>query len=90
MKNFFAGGGQAISESLKSALNDYLKEKSTVAANRLIRNFDLEHGEDHIPVRYLSENKTMLYRNFSFKNHLSKSTFLKYLKSSRIFKNPCR
>lgn len=43
-----------------------------------------------IAVRYLKENHVDLYKKFSLKNKISKSTFYKYLKTENQHKYPYR
>ena len=42
------------------------------------------------PCRYLNQSQRSLYDNFATKFSMSKSTFLKILRSSKIFKKPFR
>jgi hypothetical protein len=58
-----------------------------------------DHSE-YTPIRYLEDNKSLLYQLYvsqekkndpdNNKKIISKSTFFKYIKSSRIYKKPHR
>ena len=85
--NYSSGGGKPIPEELKSSINAYLKENS-ISSKRVIRdkqNLDNNNSEN-TSKRYLNDNGVELYRNFPYKNQLSKSSFLKYLKATGIYK----
>ena len=47
-------------------------------------------ANNYLPVRYLSDSRSQLYRNFPFRNEISKATFYKYCKLSGQYKNPHR
>ncbi|CAF0891443.1 unnamed protein product [Brachionus calyciflorus] len=86
------GGGVAISNDIQKAIEDYLKEKSNIASNRLFINKNpvcvnfkkLENA------RYLEDRMTELYKNFPYSNEISKSTFYKYANLSGEYKKPYR
>ena len=75
------------------AIRNYLLENSNPASNRLIVNrnkYDLYNYKKEISARYLEKNSTELYRNFPFRNQLSKTTFFKYISISGEYKRPIR
>ena len=43
-----------------------------------------------MPVRYLENNLTETYKMFPFKDTISKTTFIKYLKINKVYKKPFR
>lgn len=68
-------------------------DKSTIASNRLVVNKNYVAGGNEpksIPVRYLEENQTELYKKFPLNNRVQKTSFHKYLTKDRIFKKPHR
>lgn len=50
----------------------------------------IDNQDEFISARYLSDNKTALYRRFPYREHLSKSSFFKYLRAVRQYKKPTR
>ena len=77
---------------LQSQIQSYLKERSNIASNRLIKNKDPndENYQQLIPARYLEENHMQLFEEFPFNDQISKSCFFKYLNISGQFKHPHR
>jgi hypothetical protein len=77
---------------LKNIIHSYLKENSSVASNRIIKNKSVNwiNPGNQIHARYLNDSKLNLFYQFPFKNNLSLSTFLKYLNQSGEFKKPHR
>ena len=71
-------------------MHSYLQERSTVAANRLVKEKRYSRDHHYQTVRYLDENMIELYKQFPFRNEISKSTFVKYLKKTGQFKKPHR
>jgi hypothetical protein len=86
------GGKKPIPAQVRESIRSYLEDHSTPASNRLVRDKTQMkiRPKKYIPVRYLSENKTELYKQSPFLDIVSKSTFLKYAKIDNIFKNPFR
>ncbi|CAF0854416.1 unnamed protein product [Brachionus calyciflorus] len=92
LKGMLERGGVAIPNELKKSIEDFLKEKSNIASNRLFVNKNptdtnykkLENA------RYLEDQISELYKSFPFSNEISKSTFYKYSNVSGEFKNPYR
>jgi hypothetical protein len=77
---------------LKNRIYSFLKENSTVASNRIVKNKDntwLNPGVN-ISARYLNDGNINLFNKFPFKNAISKPTFMKYLIKSGQFKKPHR
>jgi hypothetical protein len=72
---------------LKQSVVDFLKEKSNIASNRLVK---IKKSDTLVPGRYLEENKTELYKLFPFSDQLSKSTFFKYTNLNGEYKKPHR
>lgn len=73
----------------KEIINSYLNVNSNVASNR--STYKIENGvKVEIPVRYLENNLTETYKNFPFKDQVSKSTLVKYLKKDNVYKKPFR
>ena len=58
----------------------YAKNHSRVASNRLVCAETME-----IPVRYLDDSKSELYKKYLYSESISKSTFVKYL-DPKIYK----
>ena len=81
------GGGSSIQNYLKQSVVDFLKEKSNIASNRLVK---IKNSGTLVPARYLEENKTELYKIFPFSNQISKSTFFKYTNLNVEYKRPHR
>ena len=74
------GGGSSIPEYLQNSIYSFLKENSTVASNRMVRNKSdtwLNRGA-YVTARYLHDSKSNLFDKFPFKNDLSKYCFVKY------------
>ena len=71
------------------SINKFLRIKSSIASNRLIK-----IDKELVPIRYLEDTPTEIYKSFiriqPDSAFVSKSTFLKYLKLSKIYKKPCR
>ncbi len=92
------GGGLAIPQYLRYAVQNHLEEHSNIASNRLVRVRDHSQinddvNDEHIfymPARYLEDNKTELYKSFGFRDQVSKSTFFKYANINNQFKKPYR
>ena len=80
------GGGEKISFQLREAIISHLQNNSEIAANRLVKN---KQGELK-PVRYLSDSKIEIYKTFSFKHLVPKSTFFKYLYIATEYKKAQR
>jgi hypothetical protein len=83
------GDGKRIPETLENSLSFYLKENANAASNRVAvnKNPDSSDFKKAVPVYYLDDKKTELYKNFKFSNQSSKSIFMKYLNRDEIFKN---
>ncbi len=77
----FLGGGSEIDKDLQESIGLYLKHHSRIASNRTTTNKSIE-----MPVRYLDNSKIELYKNYPYKDSVSKSTFLKYLNANKIYK----
>ena len=88
----FEGGGRKIPASLENSISFFLKENSNPASNRAVLNKNTQSSDygKVVPVHYLEDNKTELFKKFKFSSHLSKSTFMKYLNAERIYKKPFR
>jgi hypothetical protein len=85
-KNFYFIGSCAIKPELQKAIQSFLIEKSTPAANRTASD---RNGLVRA-VRYLDDNVLELYKSCPFKNEFSLSTFKKYKLREKIFKKPHR
>jgi len=73
----------------KEIINSFLNVNSNVASNRMT--YKYENGvKVEVPVRYLENNLTETYKSFPFKDQVSKSTLVKYLKKENIYKKPFR
>ena len=75
---------------MQQLIHSYAKQRSNVAANRLVHDKSSRDRRTMQPVRYLDENFNELYQQFPFKDELSKSTFLRYIRSSGQYKKPHR
>jgi metal-responsive CopG/Arc/MetJ family transcriptional regulator len=76
------GGKPLISEVVRTAIRSYLEENSNIASNRLVKG--------GLPARYLTENKTELFKGFRLNKEISNITFNNYLKKTGEFKKPHR
>ena len=68
------------------------KENSNIASNRLVINknpmsFDFKK---YVSARYLSENRSTLFKKFSSTDEISKTTFYRYSNVDNLFKKPHR
>lgn len=75
------------------AIRNYLSENSNPASNRLTVNrnkYDIYNYKKTMPARYLEKCPTELYRDFPFRNQISKTTFFKYISISGEYKRPIR
>lgn len=86
------GGGTSIPVQLSKSIDDFLKEKSNIASNRLAKNKNVQSDNfgQLVPARYLEENKSELFKAFPFSNEISKSTFFKYTNLIGEYKKPHR
>jgi hypothetical protein len=75
------GGGTKLGMDLKESIGLYLKNNSRISADRLYLG-----GPVGVAVRYLNDSKIELYKKFPHKHLVSKSCFLKYLKSDKRYK----
>ena len=75
---------------MHEAIISYLKSSSRISSNRYVKFKKDIQSNEIIPVRYLEEGQSSIYEKFPFKDYVSHSTFLKYLKKSKIYKNPYR
>ncbi len=102
-KNEISGGAESTSVEMQSLIASYANERSSIAANRLVRARDplgkLQPAElDASGVlvkpaqqaRYLDDRMSVLYNEFPFKEELSKSTFFKFMKITGQFKKTQR
>ncbi len=87
---YSTGGGRTISTGLQNSIDTFLKEKSNIASNRLvkIRNPAHKNYKQAIPARYLENSRSELYQQFPFSNEISKTTFFKYSNINGEYKNP--
>lgn len=71
-----------------------MTEKSSNASNRFVVNKTFPRREKNPlrwqSARYLEDNQIELFKAYSSADQISKTTFIKYLKKSRLFKKPCR
>jgi hypothetical protein len=58
---------------MKKSIEIFLKEKSSIASNRLVKvkNRENENFRQFIPARYLEENKTELFKQFPLSEEIS-------------------
>ncbi|RNA26241.1 hypothetical protein BpHYR1_013587 [Brachionus plicatilis] len=86
------GGGNPISKDLLNSIDNFLREHSNVASNRLFLNrnhLDVNYGEVQ-NARYLEDGISELYKKFYFSNEVGRSTFYKYVKRNGEFKKAFR
>ena len=93
----FIGGGNTIKKDLFYSIKEYLKLNSTVGSNRLVKSKPLPKAlsstiqqPNLLTTRYLNDTKAALYKKFPFRNHISKSSFYRYIKAANQFKKPHR
>ena len=91
---FVLGGGQSINNQLKVSIDSYLKAHSRPASNRLVQDKSKtglnNNLRELLPVRYLNDNQSKLFKLFPYKSELAKNTFINYLRKSGQFKKPFR
>lgn len=91
---FYQGGNEALELELQNSIIEYLKEKSTIASNRLVVNKAFRRRDKNPQrwqsARYLEDNQTELFKAFQSDKEITRKTFRKYLKKSSLFKKPCR
>ena len=88
----FLGGGECLPDYLQNSIHVFLKENSTVASNRMVRNKSNSWINPciRIPVRYLYDCVSKLYFESPFKDSISKSSFFEYTNIHGQFKHPHR
>lgn len=73
-------------------MQSHLRERSNIAANRLILNKDISdpNYKGYQTARYLEDQYSELYKSFQFSSELSFSTFYKYANITGEYKKPKR
>ncbi len=98
----FKGGPPAFSIDFQKSIFEFLKANSSIASNRCIKIKTMSIEKDYLPVRYLEDNKTEIFKRFrriqqfqltSFNSQnktVSLSTFRNYINKNRQYKKPTR
>ena len=81
---------------MRNSISEYLNLRSNEASNRRVKNPEFDDqiaNDEHLPARYLDDNKIALYKEWNINGDQQKpslTTFKKYLNKKGIYKKPYR